>query len=204
MMRYPLAVFAAFLCTATVARAADKPKILVVNLQRLIDESEEGKRFIKKLQNEVADKKEAMKKEVMVLQERQRDLMKVESSNRTPKWYEDVRDLFERIAGIKAKEQYFIAKKNDDIARAVTQLVQGARTEARTIMSKRGAWMVLISRTGPLNINSEAGLKEEISQRRVLCAVPQIDITDEVLKAMNKWFRENRSESDKGGKGANK
>jgi len=196
-MRCRIAVFAAVLAFAGAARAEDPP-FLIVNLQQLIDESDEGQEFVKKLQDEIAAKKEKVQAKVRELEARQKDLLDIQPVNRTDQWYEDVRDLFRNISELKAEEQYFIAKKNDEMARAITQLIQGAQTEARKIMRKRGALMVLITRTGPLQINDQNDLKDEILFRRVLVADPKasLDITKEVLEAMNKWFREHRAESD--------
>ena len=106
-----------------------------------------------------------------------------------------IRDSLDTQSRLKAEEQYFVARLNDDVARRVNQLIRGAMQEARTLMKERGALLVLNSRMGRVQINSDQQMQEEGVLRRVLCAAPGTDVTDDVLTRMNKWFQENQDRS---------
>lgn len=172
-----------------------KPKVLVLSLKKIIDESAEGKQFVGALKKRMADKKQEFALNVQQLQEQQKKLMEVELMNRDEKWYKQVRKALETQASLKVEEQFFIAKLNDQIARQINELIRGAQTEARRIMKARGADLVIISRMGPIAINSDKELQDEIVFRRVLCHKDELDITDEVMKAMDEWYRKNKAKS---------
>ena len=80
-----------------------------------------------------------------------------------------------------------------EIQRRINDLIIGAQQTARAIMKKRGAEIVLISRTGPIQIKDEKALQDEIIFRRVLCTQATVDITEDVLAAMDKWYEENKN-----------
>jgi hypothetical protein len=51
---------------------------------------------------------------------------------------------------------------------------------------------------GPITIESDQEFQQEIISRRIVCARPDIDITDEVIKRMNTWYQNNKSKVNKG------
>jgi Skp family chaperone for outer membrane proteins len=178
---------------ASVASAQAAPKILVVDLKKLIDESAEGKEFVGRLKKQMADKKDEFAGAVRQLQEQQKKLMAVELMNRDARWYDAVRAALDAQATLKVEEQYFVARINDQISRQVNELIRGAQEEARKIMKARGADLVLLSRMGPITINSDKELQDEIVFRRALATSPDLDITDEVMKQMDEWYRQNKT-----------
>jgi Skp family chaperone for outer membrane proteins len=194
MMRKPVLIALVLALSGPSLFAQDtKPKILVVYLKKIIDESAEGKEFVGALKKRMADKKQEFAKNVDELKVQQQKLMEVELMNRDETWYKQVRAALEAQASLKVEEQFFIAKLNDQIARQINELLRGAQQEARSIMKARGADLVIISRMGPITINSDKELQDEIVFRRVLCAKDELDITDEVMKRMDEWYRKNKA-----------
>jgi len=193
----PLLVLACLMAVPSRARAEDpKPRILVVSMKRIIKESDEGSQFVGKLRQSVAEKKKEIEVQVRQLQQKYKELLEIELPDRDPEWYGEVKSALDKQASLKVEEQYFIAKMNDDIARRLNQLLRGAQQEAKAVMKARGAEIVLLSRTGAVQVNSEQELNDEMVFRRVLCASASIDITDEVIARMNKWYRENKASDE--------
>jgi Skp family chaperone for outer membrane proteins len=194
MMRKPVLIALVLALSGPSLFAQDtKPKILVVYLKKIIDESAEGKEFVGALKKRMADKKQEFAKNVDELKVQQQKLMEVELMNRDETWYKQVRAALEAQASLKVEEQFFIAKLNDQIARQINELIRGAQQEARSIMKARDADLVIISRMGKITINSDKELQDEIVFRRVLCAKDELDITDEVMKRMDEWYRKNKA-----------
>ena len=171
---------------------ADDSKVLVVDVQHIIDESEEGREFVGRLRQKIAEKKKQIDEQVRALQESTKKLMERELPERDAKWYADVEKALAEQNRLKTEEQFFVAKVNDDIARSINELLRGAMETAKKIMRERGASIVLGSRMKPLQINNDQQLQEEVVLRRVICAKDEINITLEVLARMNKWYRENK------------
>jgi Skp family chaperone for outer membrane proteins len=194
MMRKPVLIALVLALAGPSLFAQDaKPKVLVVFLKKIIDDSAEGKEFVGALKKRMAEKKQEFAKQVEQLQEQQKKLMEVELMNRDEKWYTQVRAALEAQAALKVEEQFFIAKLNDQIARQINELIRGAQQEARSIMKARDADLVIISRMGKITINSDKELQDEIVFRRVLCAKDELDITDEVMTRMDEWYRKNKA-----------
>jgi hypothetical protein len=60
-------------------------------------------------------------------------------------------------------------------------------------MKERGAEIVLLTKTGPFEVGSDRDFEQELVMRRVLCCDDALDITDEVIKRMNAWYKEHRN-----------
>ena len=191
-----LAVLGVFLGRELVQPAAAAPdgqrKILIVQLRRIVDESKEGREIVGKVRAQIAKKKEQIAGEVKLLQEQVNVLMKAQLPDRDAAWYGDIKKALDKQGTLKAQEQYFVAKLNDDIARKLNNLMRGCHQEAREVMKAIGADLVVVSRMGGIQINSDKDLQDEIMFRRVLCARDGLDITNEVLKRMDKFFEDNR------------
>lgn len=172
--------------------AKDAPNVLVVDVQYIIDESEEGREFVGRLRQKIAEKKKQIAEQVRALQESTKKLMERELPERDKKWYADVEKALAEQNRLKTEEQFFVAKVNDDIARSINELLRGAMDTAKKIMRERGADIVLGSRMRPLQINNDQQLQEEVVLRRVVCARDEVNITKEVLARMDKWYRENK------------
>ena len=104
----------------------------------------------------------------------------------------NVKKLLGSELKLKAEATYFKIETSDQITRMHNALIRGAQKEARTIMKERGAKMVIMSKMGPVALETEEQWKDEIINRAVICSVKTVDITDEVRTRMNKWWAQNK------------
>lgn len=177
------------------AAAPDKkegPKILVVMIERLIDDTEEGQALVKKLINEKAEAEKRLAAEQAALTQKRQELAKAKMADRDAAFYAELEKAMEEHARIEKEKQLFVIRKSDEISRATKQLMLLAVEKADDVRRERGAEIVLASRMGPLDISGDQGFQQEMLMRRVLCASKDADITEEVIKRMNEWYRENK------------
>jgi len=199
MSKSVFAAAALVLGLAVVGRAGpdpakgEGPKILVVHMQRIIDETLEGRQFVLKLNEEMAAEQKRLADEAAALQEKVKELSKAQLADRTPEFYKEYEEAMQTSAKLEMRKNLFLLKKGDEIARATNELIRGAQQEASAIMRERKADIVLISKMGPLQINSDKEWKEELVFRRVLVAGTEANITDEVIKRMDDWFKQNKA-----------
>jgi Skp family chaperone for outer membrane proteins len=191
------------------AKAKPKSKILVINMLRTIDESDEGRAVIARLREEMATQKQRYGDEMTKLQEKVKQLRDAKPQDRTPEYYKELEEAMATNARLEMEKNIFMAKKGDELSRALQGLLQGAQQEARMVMKERGADIVLLTKTGPLEVVSDQDFQQELLMRRVLCFDESIDITDDVIARMNDWYKKNKSaqgapkregEAEKGGK----
>ncbi len=193
-IRY-LALALPLLATAVFAQDKNKPQssILVINMLRAIDESDEGRAVIATLREEMATQKQRYTEEKTKLQEKVKVLLAAKPADRTPEYYKELEQAMETDARLEMEKNIFMAKKGDALSRALQQLLQGAQQEARAVMKARGAQIVLLSKTGPIEVVSDQDFQQELLMRRVLCHEDVIDITQEVIDRMNDWYKKNKS-----------
>jgi len=190
-------VLPAFVSTA--AQAQDvKSKVLIMDARRIIDESDEGKDFVQKLRQQMAEKEKEILEQRQKLQEELKGILEAKLSDRNKAWYEKFREAARQEVSLKAEQMLFKQEVGDKLGRAITQIIRGAQQEARTIMKERGADVVIASKMGAITIESDQEFQQEIISRRVVCARPDIDITDEVIKRMNAWYAANKAKSNEG------
>lgn len=172
-----------------------KPKsgILILSMLRAIDDSDEGRSVVQKLREEMAAQKQRYTDEKAALQETVKQLLQLKPGDRTDEFWKQMEDAMEKDARLEREKNIVLAKKGEELSRALQQIVQGAQQEARAIMKERGAEMVLLSKTGPIELMSDQDFQREMLMRRVLCHDDAIDITDEVIARMNKWYKENKN-----------
>ncbi len=172
-----------------------KPKsgILILSMLRAIDDSDEGRSVVTKLREEMAAQKERYTVEKTKLQEKVKQLLQLKPGDRTAEFWKQMEEAMETDARLEREKNIVLAKKGEELSRAIQQLVQGAQQEARAIMKERGAEIILLSKTGPIELMSDQDFQQEMLMRRVLCHDDSIDITDEVIRRMNKWYKENKS-----------
>jgi Skp family chaperone for outer membrane proteins len=190
-------VLPAFLSTAAQAQDATS-KVLIMDARRIIDESDEGKDFVQKLRQKMAEKEKEIIQQRQTLQEELKGILEAKLSDRNQAWYEKFREAARKEVNLKAEQMLFKQEVGDKLGRAITQIIRGAQQEARTIMKERGADVVIASKMGAITIESDQEFQQEIISRRVVCARPDIDITDEVIKRMNAWYADNKAKTNKG------
>lgn len=175
------------------AKAKPRSGILVINMLKAIDESEEGRAVIARIREEMATQKQRYADEMTKLQEKVKVLREAKPQDRTPEYYKELEQAMETHARLEMEKNIFMAKKGDELSRALQGLLQGAQQEARAVMKERGAEIVLLSKTGPIEVVSDQDFQQELLMRRVLCLEESIDITNEVIERMNEWYKKNKS-----------
>ncbi len=169
------------------------PIVLVVDLSRVLKEADESRAEIAKLEAESSKRKEEFNKQLAQLELQRKELQeKTALSERDDKWYDQLEKAAETEGRLKAQALRFNAGINDRIARKMDQLLKQAREVANAIRKERGAIMVFASKMGDIKFENDRELEAEQIYRRVLCAEPSADITDEVLARMNEWWKQNR------------
>lgn len=192
-----LAVFLpAFVATAARAQEAAS-KVLIMDARRIIEESDEGKDFVQKLRQQMAEKEKEINEQRQKLQEKLKVILQAKLSDRNQVWYEKFREAARQEVNLKAEQMLFKQEVGDKLGRYITQIIRGAQQEARAIMRERGADIVIASKMGAITIESDQEFQQEIISRRVICARPDIDITDEVIKRMNTWYQNQKSKTKK-------
>jgi Skp family chaperone for outer membrane proteins len=201
-MRNLLFVSLAIIAVAAIAQDGPKPavpaapqsKILVLNMLRTVDESEEGKDFIAKLREEQAAKKQELTEQEATLQKDIQILREAKPADRNPEYYVKLEKAMDLQAKLQKEKNLFLAQKQDQLTRAMEELLRLAQQKARDVMKKRGAEVVLLSKLGPIELATEQDHQQELLMRRVLCNEEALDITDEVIKSMNDWYKQNKKQ----------
>lgn len=190
VLALPLLAAAAF---AQGDKAKPRSNILVLNMVRAIDESDEGRAVVAALKEEMATQKQRYNDEKTKLQEKVKVLLAAKAADRTPEFYKELEQAMETDARLEMESRIFTAKKNDELNRAMQQLLQGVQQEARAVMKERGAEIVLLTKTGPIELATDQDQQQEMLARRVLCFDDKLEITDEVIKRMNDWYKKNKT-----------
>ncbi|MCK6458744.1 MAG: OmpH family outer membrane protein [Planctomycetes bacterium] len=182
---------------AFAALAQDKPQptksgIVVLNMMRTIDESDEGKDIINKLKEEQASKKQSLTDQLAKLQEKVKILREAKPADRTPEYYQELEKAMETSARLEMEKNIFLARKQDELNRAMQQLLILAQQTAREVMKERGAEVVLLTKMGPIELATDQDVQQELVMRRVLCHEDSLDISQAVIDRMNKWYKENK------------
>jgi Skp family chaperone for outer membrane proteins len=200
-MRIPayLALSLAVLAVVALPQDKEKPKpkakspILIVNILRIKDDTDEGRELVTRLNQEMAAEKQRLTDEAMKLQEKIKQLREAKLADRTQEYYKELEVAMGTQARLEMDKQLFLARKGDELSRAMQQLLIGAMEEARGVMKERGAEIVLASKTGPFEITTDQQFQEELVMRRVICCTDDVDITNEVIERMNAWYKNNKS-----------
>jgi len=184
---------------ASPAEAQDATsKVLIMDARRIIDESDEGKDFVQKLRQQMAEKEKEILEQRQKLQEDMKGILEAKLSDRNQGWYAKFREAARQEVNLKAEQMLFKQEVGDKLGRAITQIIRGAQQEARVIMKERGADVVIASKMGAITIESDQEFQQEIISRRIVCARQDIDITNEVIKRMNAWYKDQKSKTKKG------
>ncbi|MHC4339050.1 MAG: OmpH/Skp family outer membrane protein [Planctomycetota bacterium] len=174
------------------ANPAEKVEVLILDLQGVIQNCDEQREKIAAIRKRVAENRQRMEAEIKGLQENNQSVLKTTISERDEKWYSNVESLLGKELKLKSEAAYFNIKTGDEYARMLNALIRGAQKEARDIMKERGAKMVIMSKMGPIALETEEQWKDEIINRAVICSDKTVDITDEVRRRMNAWWAQNK------------
>ncbi len=205
---YKTIVGVLFVCGALVwaqggdggAAAKKGPMVLVVDLQKVVDECDEAQALVGRLEKKAIETRKSLQAKAAKLNLKAAELKKSSNlSDRDPSFYEEQKKIALEAAKLKVDEQLVKEKAGDDIVRKIEALWKDARMKARAIMKKRGGQIVLTSKMGPLVFENQKQLQDEFIFRRVLCVADRdADITQAVLDAMNADYK-NRKKPGKDG-----
>jgi len=165
--------------------------VLVVDLGKIVDKCDEA---IDKLNALEAEAVEASKKYAAKVNEvrlKQESLAKqTQLADHDEAYYKAIEELVQEMGFLKSKEQAFIARQQDKIVRRTAALWMEAREISHAIMKKRGAQMVMVSRTGRISFENQKQSNDELVFRRVLAiASADQDITGDVMAEMNNRYK---------------
>jgi Skp family chaperone for outer membrane proteins len=174
-----------------------KPKsksgILILNIFRCVEESDEGRAVVAKLRQERAAQMERYSQEMAKLQEKVKELREKKPQDHTADYYKELQAAMSTYAKLEVEKNVFGVQMGDDLARSLQQLILGAQEAARAEMKEREADFVLFSKGGPVEVATETDFNQELLMRRVICADPNVDITEAVIRRMNDWYAKNKS-----------
>jgi Skp family chaperone for outer membrane proteins len=177
------------------AAAAEGEKVLVVDLERVIRTSKEGKDLVVKLEQQVAEEEKKIAAEGQKLQESVKELQSAKLADKTLDHYKRVEEALYKMRDLEVRKNVFLYKLKDNLTRSQADLMRAARTECERIMTARNADIVISTRTGRFEFDNEKQIVEDAIVRRVLCMKPGLDISDDVIAALDKSYAE-RMKSD--------
>lgn len=181
-----------FAASTAFAQEAKSP-VLFVDLQKVITECQEYQDLVEAAKKSQAAKQQEFEGEVKKLQDREKQLLETTLNDRNQAWFDELRKVQREAGELQAEINYQNALQADTIARKINSLMVGAQSESRKVMKERGAFIVFISKTGKIKLDTEAQFKDEIVRRRILVSDRGADITDAVLQRMNRWYENNKT-----------
>ena len=185
----------------SVSSAWAGPSVLIVDIQRILNDSHEAQAQINAFDLKADKEKKEFAKQIKELEVAKKDLEEGQDlDHRDAKWYAKYLDAVTKEAKLRARYAHYQLLAADERVRKIASLMRGARMAARPIMKARGASIVIISKMGKFEFNNEKQYQEELLFRRVLVADEKAaDITAEVLKSMNEWWKQNKPAPKKEG-----
>jgi len=162
--------------------------ILIVDVAHAVENCLEQAALVAAVRKEADALKKKYAGQVAELQVKHKRLMEQKLSLRDEQWYADVKAALEEQGHLKAVEANLNISIADRVARGMELLLRSAKQAASKIMRARGAKIVLVSKMSPIKLDTEADFKDELVNRRVLSAIPAVDITAAVIKEMNAQY----------------
>ena len=176
------------------AQGDDAPKkgafpILICDFAKCVDKTEEARDMFEEWQKQREKTEKDLKSRATELQKRIEEIKKqTKLSERDDKLYERLKTAIEDKGKLEGEIAYLNVKSQDYFARRMQELMWGAKSTANSIMKKRGAQLVIGTKTGKILLESQQDLQEEMLRRRVLCYEADADITQAVMDALNKDY----------------
>ncbi|MHC4954924.1 MAG: OmpH/Skp family outer membrane protein [Planctomycetota bacterium] len=168
--------------------------ILICDFAQCVDKSEEAKDMVDKWQSERKAAEDDLRTKAEKLQKRIQDIQaKTKLSERDEKTYNALKAAIEEKGQLEGEMAYRNVRDQDFIARRMLDMMRGAKQVANGIMLARGAHMVIGTKTGPMQLQNQKDLQDEMLRRRVVCFTPAVDITAEVMKALNAQYAKRKA-----------
>jgi len=166
--------------------------VLVVDLGKIVDQCDEAIDKLNALQAEAVEAGKKYQAKVSEVRLQQEALAKqTQLSDHDEAYYKAIEDLVQQMGRLKSKEQAFNARQQDKIVRKMAALWMEAREISHSMMKKRGAQMVMVSRTGRISFENQKQSNDELVFRRVLAiSSADQDITSAVMAEMNERYKQ--------------
>ncbi|MDP7162215.1 MAG: OmpH family outer membrane protein [Phycisphaerae bacterium] len=191
-----ITVVAVLLCAALMGghlNAQDRPAaaarypVAVCNVVQILNNYQKGQDLKVKLNDQLKETNAESEKRSQAIEEIRKELRGLKVGS---KEYED---RFREIQRLTINHAAWLEYKNSATERYYCRLTKEMYAEVRktiaVVAKRRGFGVVLYIQRDPLATNKMRELLGEISQRKILYSDPSVDITDEVLSALNEAHR---------------
>lgn len=172
---------------------AAAPRILIVHMQHVVENCEEAKDAIAEIRTERNARQKDFDGRIHVLRKKMEGLKKKKLSERDPDFLKQVYEVEFQLAKLQAEASQEAIRLSDQMARKLAGILKDAKSAAEQVMTQKDADYVLVSRVGPITLESEKDLTAEYVGRRVLAwKDPAANITKDVVDLMNDWYKKRR------------
>ena len=169
---------------------APAPRILIVHMQHVVENCEEAKDAVAELRTEKNQKQKDFDVRMQALRKRAEGLRKKKLSERDPDFLKQIYEVDFQLGKLQAEASRESVKLSDQMARKLAGILKDAKSAAEQVMTQKGGDYVLVSRVGPISLESEKDLTGEYVGRRVLAwKDPAANITKDVVDLMNDWYK---------------
>jgi len=179
------ALLAAASLGASAAEGARPLKIGVVDVDKMLREYKKSDDLYKKISEDYKPLEDALKKKLdMIVADRR----KLEDSGRDGKSVEFLRDkqaLELRIAELQTEERKFLTERNAAELKAMNDVWDDLTAFVAKLAKDKGLDLVIKQQLRPTDAKSKDSFYRNVSGCTVLYHTDQLDLTDELLKAMN-------------------
>jgi len=166
-------------------------RILVFDLQRAIEKCDEANAKNEELSQKKAAAQKSLNDEMNPLKEKVQRLKAKSLAEADEEFFAELREVNKKMGELQGRAEEHNARTGHELVMNVQGRWREAKTIGLEILKERGGEILLISRTGPLTLGTEDLLTQEIMLRRAFVRdEAQQDITEEVIRRMNKQFAE--------------
>ena len=172
---------------------APAPSILIVHMQHVVENCEEAKDAVAELRTEKNARQKEFDARIQGLRKQAEGLKKKKLSERDPDFLKQVYEVEFQLAKLQAEASQESIRLSDQMVRKLAGILKDAKAAAEQVMTQKGADYVLVSRVGPITLESEKDLTAEYVGRRVLAwKDPAANVTKDVVALMNEWYKKRR------------
>jgi len=188
------ALLAAVLVPAIVNAENEAPEpgkfpVLICDFAAVVESCEEAKDIEEAFKKERDAKEKDLKTRAEALQATIQDIQqKKKLSERDEKTYAALKQAIEDKGKLDAEMAFLNIRGQDYLQRRMQELLRGAKGFAQEIMLVRKAHMVIATKIGPVQLENQQDMQDELLRRRVVAHVDGVNITDEVMKMMNEDY----------------
>jgi len=160
--------------------------VLIIDFADVVENCEEAKDIFDAWKKQREKAETDLRSRAADLNKRIQDIQKkTKLSERDDKTYDALKRAIEEKGELEGEMAYKNVMDQDFIARRMQELMRGAKGFTNEVRLERGADIVIGTKRGPIQLESQQDLQEEMLRRRALAYDKKIDITDEVKRMMN-------------------